>query len=353
MLVRVARRLDKSQGTPTPAEVVGECAAAHSELLTQLFPRFRTDSDAEDDGSRLYRRRNIVRLLYLGNPPGAISRMDIERVWSIVDSTELQASLHALRENGTLPAFLDHLDDLLARLPASGDATFWPALSRVLTRSTDWMTGPTPEYGLVDDAATTLVRLGLRDSSQKRRVKTAVAALIASGDLAITPWILRKQMYAHGLSKHSRSGGGESVYTKDETLDLMRLETPRYRKAVLDGTALRRLPNVEAIYVIANQNAWDDELRASFTQQLQGRDAISTIAALILPPGHGSDRKALSELFDPDRVSEELRQARFDKPPMQPWIESAVRRFNATLDGRDPSFDYDDNDAEETPGTGQ
>lgn len=351
MIVRLGLRLDEKQETSTPVQVIGDCAAAHSELLTHLFPRFRVDRDADDDGSRLCRRRNIVRLLYLGNPPGAISRKDIEHIWGLADTDELQASLCELRRNGGLPAFLDRLDDFLPQLPASGDAIFWPALSKVLTRSSDWMTGTTPEYNLVDDAATTLMRLGLRDQRQNPRVKVAMTALIQSGDLAIAPWILRKQMYAHGLSKHSRSSGGEAVYTKQETLDLMQNETPRYRTAVLDGTALRRLPNVEAIYVIANQNAWDEDLHTAFTQQLKGRDALSTIAALILPPGHGSDREALSELFDPAQVSEELRQANFDDPHLEPWIASAVRQFKGILAGRDPQFDFDEDDNEEMTNT--
>ena len=346
MVAQLARRLDKTGEQQTPIKVIGDCAAAHSELLTQLFPRFRANRARDDDGTRLYRRRNFLRLLYLGNPPGAIPRAEIEHIWNLTDISVLHNALSELRTKGRLESFLDRLDDLLPQLPLDSDAIFWPVLSKVLTRSSDWKNGGVPEHGLVADAATTLLMLGMRDKRQKPRVKAAVEALINSGDLAITPWILQKQMYAHGFSRNNPSGGGESIYTKEETFVLMRTETERYRTAVLNGTALRLLPNVEAIYVIANQNAWDDELRSSFTQQLKGREAISTLAALILPPNHGADRSGLEQLFDVDVVSEEFKQIHFNDPPLEPWIQSSVRRLKAVLDGKDSMFVSDDDDEE-------
>lgn len=344
IIAELARRLDNKNEAPAPSEILGECAAPHSELLKLLFPRFHKDHDAQDDGSRLHRRRNMVRLLYLGNPPGAIARTEIEAIWQIAELGEMEASLRKLLSSGKLVAFIDRLDDLLSQLPPSGDLIFWPALSKVLTRSTDWMTSPTPEYSLVDDVATMLTRLGLRDRLQVPRVKVVVDALIESRDLAIVPWILRKQMYAHGLSKHHRRPGGESIYTKEETLELMRQETLRYRAAVLDGSALRRLPNVEAIFVIGNQDGWDEKLRTALTQQLKSRDALATMAALLLPPGHGSERQSLAELFDPDEVARALSEANFDDPPLEPWVASAVKQFKVILAGRDPHFDDEDDE---------
>jgi hypothetical protein len=295
-----------------------------------------------DDGTRLHRRRNMIRLLYLGNPPGAVARQDIERIWQFADAGEMEAALRALLEAGKLPGFLDRMDDLIAQLPAQGDVLFWPALSRVLTRSNDWMTSPAPEYSLVDDAATMLARLALRDHRHDQRVKTAMEALIAAGDLAIAPWIVRKQMSAHGLSTHSRGGRGDSIYSRSETLDLIGREIPRYREAIIDGTALRRLPNVEAIYVIANYEAWDEDLRMSLTGQLVGRDALATMGALLLPPGHLTELDALAELFDPVAVRKALGEIDFTDPALEPWIDSAVQQFRSILAGGNGVFDVDE-----------
>lgn len=346
MVRRVERRFDKKE-PPTPLELLGTVAADHSALLKSLFPVFQTRSqDDADKGMRIFRRRNLIRLLYLGNPPGAIPRAEIERLWRIADPAQLDAELSALRERERLPALLDQLDDLLPQLSPEGDHLFWPALARILTRDTDWMTAKAPEYALVDDAASLLLRAGLRDALQVNRVKAAISALIASGDLALAPWILRKQMYALGLSVHSHSGGGKAIYSKSELQDLMKSETARYRAALLDGSALRRVPNAEAIYVIANQDKWDAELRGALTQQLTGPQALSTMAALILPPGYGSDLKSLKELFDGEAVLRELEKIDIPAEQFEPWIESAVLRLEAMLAGRRTDSPFDDEEAE-------
>ncbi|KMS53528.1 NTPase [Novosphingobium barchaimii LL02] len=337
LIADLMRRHSNNQRPPLPSEILGECALAHHDLLLLLFPNFREDQNATgNDGNRLDRRRNMVRLLYLGNPPGAVARKDIERIWQMRDAAEMEAALRALMEAGELTAFLDRMDDLIAQLPANGDTLFWPVLSRALTRSRDWMTSPGPEYALVDDAAAMLTHLAIRDRKQESRVKAAVDALIASGDLAITPTILRKQLYVNGRYGQELVNN-DVLYTKSEAIDLLQREIPRYRDAVLDGTALRRLPNLEVIYTLANNEYWGNDLRDSLTHQLDGRDALATMAALIYPPGYGSSYASVSQLFDPVPVTKALGEADFTTPPLQPWIDNAVGQLRATLAGPDDS----------------
>ena len=109
-------------------------AQAHTVLLSLLFPRFSEHRDTRDEGTRLHRRRNFVRLLYLGNPPGAISRQDIEAIWLTQDIAEVASKLQDLQRSEKLVTFLDRLDDLLPDLTAEHDGVFWPAISSVLGR---------------------------------------------------------------------------------------------------------------------------------------------------------------------------------------------------------------------------
>ncbi len=109
--------------------------------------------------------------------------------------------------------------------------------------------------------------------------------LIGDGDLTLVPSVLRKQMFANGLTRHSSADRETGVLSKNETETYIARELPRYRAAIIDGTALRRLPNCEAIFVVANREKWDSGLKAALSEQLQGADALSTFAALLVPPG--------------------------------------------------------------------
>ena len=339
MMERIVRKINK-EANPDIVSILGEQAAAQKRTLELLFPHFveafDADGDADaDGGERLSRRRNLVRMLYLGNPPDTMRRTELEKLWSNPDLAELEAALRRLMDEGRLASAMDRLDDLLPSLPERGDRTFWVALSRIFYRRSDWLAGPDTVRALADDAALTLYRLGLRDPKRAPRLQIAINALVADGDLVLVPWIMRKHLFAHGLTTHSQGPRGNEVLSMQETKDLLTQELPRYCQAVLNGTALKRLPNLESVYVIANAGHWDEEMRASFTAQLDSLKAISTFAALLVPPGFGASRASLDELFHADDV-----QARIETlvantgMPADPWLAESLRRLQGILAGQ-------------------
>jgi hypothetical protein len=341
MLDRAARELNRNE-KQTVSSVLGESAAPHAKVLNLLFPRFSGDART-DDGNRLSRRRNLVRMLYLGNPPGMFRREDLEAYWLTSDLDELEGKLRRLLSDGRLAAAIDRLDDLLPSLPEGGDRTFWLAMSRSFRRQSDWLEGPEAARALADDAAAALYRLASRSSERTPRLRTAIEALIEDGDLILTPWILRKHLFAHGITNHAGGARGGEVLNRKETESLLSRELPRYRRAVLDGTALRRLPNLEVVYALSNSGNWDDELRSDFTSQLTGLEAITTFAALIVPPGYTAERAALDELLDAN-VLQERTEALLagGTGPADAWLKRSVLRLRAILAGKHPMFSTDE-----------
>ena len=333
LIARTMRHMNK-QAEPDLVGVLGEAAAGHKAILELLFPRFDKLSSATDsDGDRLSRRRNLVRLLYLGNPPGAVPRATLDRLWGSTDLVSLQLELRELMNAGKLAVALDRIDDLLPLLPDTGDTTFWVALARLFYRGSDWLSGAEPERALADDTATILYRLALRDVRQKPRVQAAIAALIADGDLVIVPWILRKLLFAHGLTSHAGPRGGE-ILSLAETRALLASELPRYREAVASGVALRRLPNVEAIFVLMNTADWGEDLRAAITGQLDTVAAIATFAGLLVPPSFVVDLATLDTLCQADVVLARVDTLiANDELPTEQWLADGIHRLRRFLTG--------------------
>jgi KAP family P-loop domain len=341
MIENAVRRMDKEE-EPDLVTVLGAAADAQKKTLELLFPRF-TKASGADDGDRLSRRRNLLRMLYLGNPPGMMRRAELEELWSSSGLAKLEGALRHLMSEGKLAATLDRLDDLLPSLPDVGDRTFWVALSRVFCRRSDWLSGPEAARALAVDTATTLYRLVLRDPKRAPRLSSAIDGLIAANDLVLVPWIIRKHLFVHGLTIPPQSPRGGGVLNVQETKDLLARELPRYRRAVLDGTALRRLPNLEAVYVIANSGHWDTDMRKFFTAQLNSLEAISTFAGLLVPPGYIANRASLEQLFDATEVETRIERLFADaKMPADPWLAESLQRLRRILAGQDPNFDLGD-----------
>ena len=302
-----ARFTERYEGSPapTPVELLGPAASMHEEVLTLLFPRFGTERNtSEDQSSRISRRRNLIRLLYLGNPPTMVSRSEIERIWSIKSADILDTELERLNQSGLIFEFMDRLDDLVASLPTSGHTTFWLAVSRLVTRTTDWVNGPETSHSILEEAGTILLNLAVRNKGALPVARAAVCDLIASGDLALAPFILRKHLFHFGMTVHSsRERDDPLIFDLDEMKTLIPKEAARYRTSILSGYALRRLPSLSIVFYLSNQALWDDELKDSLTEQLSSPESIATFAALIMPPGYMIERTALDELLHIDILS--------------------------------------------------
>jgi hypothetical protein len=334
MADRLTKRMDE-KGPPRVGDVLGKAAEAHEDLVKHLFPRFKR-SHRDEAWDRLSKRRNLVRLLYLGNPPGMVPKKEVERIWSLPDTTSVVEALREVRDRGELRGFVDRLGDLLAQLPSSDDASFWTGLARLLVRQTPWAVGVEEERSVADDAIAFIIRLGMKNAAGAVRVRGILSALIEDRDLVLAPGVIRKHLLALGLSQFTGARREQLVLDQRETLDLYERELPRYRAAALDGTLLSMIPNADALFAIGNRGNWDDLLRASMTSQLAEIEPLATMAMLLVPPGYGIERKALDELFDVSVVLQRLESLRSqgDWPEDLP-LAAALERLRYSMRERE------------------
>lgn len=338
-----ALQVEKGKG-PDVIEILGPGAAAYEEILKLLFPRFGVQRDNhEQQGLRISRRHNLIRILYLGDPPSLVSKKQVEAIWSIATEGELLSRLSELKKEGKLVPLLDRLSDFIDELKPDGDELFWPTISRLLERDADWVNSPNTDRGIAEDVALIILRLGRKD---KVRAKKIFESLVVAGELSVSAYIFRKHLFHYGLTKHStRQRDDVFMLTERETRNLLKTEVERYRAAVESGRALKRLPNVEALYVISNVEAWDELLRESLTKQLHNANAISSLAALVVPPGYVTEKGNLHQLFDTDVVEARITDL---GPPSawvkDEWVRESTKRLASILRGKDPMFLDDEDD---------
>lgn len=343
MIRRLALRMedDRTRRTEKIEDVLGAELSGLKGMLETLFPRFVENSDSPE-GNRLARRRNLTRLLYLGNPPGLIPRAEIEETWGLAGDV-LRKRLERYRADDKLGVMLDRLDDLLPELSEAGDETFWPVLSEMMVRPVDWAQGRSISRDIIEDAGKTLWRLGSSGNDGRLRVSKSVASLIASGDLLLSPWMLRKHLFGHGMTIHRPSGTGQVIFDREATQAMLDSETPRYRAALMSGYALRRLPDNELMYVLGNSDRIDDDLRNNLTEQLVTLDAIASFAVITVPPGYTTDKRSLDQFIDTDAVLVRLNQLlETEALTGDPYLRTSLSRLRVILGGGDPHFIRDE-----------
>lgn len=328
---------DMSGVSPNPLDVIGVPIGNYEALLKHLFPYFGPERSV-DRGNRLSRRRNLLRVLYLGDPPGVVRSEAVFELWQETDAIKLTTEFMQLIATAQLRPILDRLDDLLPSLPESGDVRFFCALAQALIRNTDWFIMPEDNRAIAEEAAMHLMQLGLRDKKMVPRVRSVLAALEKADDLVILPFVLRKHLFHWGLTVHDkRPSSGTFLLDKSETEALLLRMKPLVREFLLNGKLIRRVPTSEAMFALLNCDMWDQELRVSLTTQLEAPDARRSFAALIVPPGFLIDRTTVNHLIDAERVLAAMLHSNEGRS-VNSWSDQCLRRLRAVLRGEDPTF---------------
>lgn len=335
----IARALKRK--VVTIDEIFGALAKPHENILKWLFPIFGSDRETGFDRDRIKWRRNLLRLLYLGNPPHDVPREEVDQVWGL-DADATEASLRELARAGKLRAFVERFRDLWPSLPSEGDVAFWRGLARALIRDHDWTAGPEPQKPVTDDLETLLRIFATENPASCERVKAIVGALIADGDLIIAPALLRSHLFRYGLTPDGMERPDiPAVFSEEEIKALIPSESARYAESIKSGNQLRRIPDADAIYFLLNIGAYDADLREVMTRQLDGAAPLKTLASLLVPPGYLIEAKTLNELLDSERVLPVL-EAEWEAGTFNAedaWVQSAVRRLRKILRREDPHFD--------------
>ncbi len=341
ILGRMQNSKDENAPNHDLAIALGRSEHVLKRILPQLFRDSVTANDHYSQHDRLSKPRNLRRLLYFGDPPGSVSRAEVEAFWA-GDALSMTALWDRYQQEGRLAELLDRVDSLVHELPASGDMTFFGGCAARFRRPGLYIIPDAMHYTLVDEIADTLSKLGQRTPSGKERFNLVFAALTDAGDLTLAPRTLRNEMFAHGTA--GQLPRGSEVLDRASYNPLMANELDRYRAAILDGSWLQYATMIDAVYALSNAKQWDVDLRASLTQQLKSDMALLAFATMVTPPGYGTDRSVLNELIDCDELIQSgvaqstlstLRALRASGSGPKDWIFYSLERFVEVLEARD------------------
>jgi hypothetical protein len=325
------RKLD-GKAEPTLMGIFTPDYAAYEPLLQQLFPHFSKSISDRDEGFMLAKRRNLRRMLYLGNPPGQIPRAEIESLWNAPDANEIKRRLDDYVASGKIMDVLERLPDLSDRLLESHDIEFWKHLADLLYRKTDWITAQQPFAQIAREAAEAMRLMAWRDRPGSPRHLNCIMSLQRSGDLILVPQLLYWNIRAHRLDARAGHQDERETLSEDITARLIADEVPRYRSAVLNGTVLRRLPTLDVVFALMQAGAWDEEMRLSLNSQLTDFTSIATFAALLFPPGFGEPFETLNDIVVVHDL--DLKTRTLEMPSDHAgdsWLWASVKRLKAVI----------------------
>ncbi len=359
--------LNNSSGPRKPLEphrVLGTDNAEFDGVLEILFPRLNksnTRSIANDSGKQVSKKRNLIRLLYLGNPPSLISRKMIEEIWMNSSASEIASELNRMYEEDALGEFIQRLGDFSEELvwPSGNQFSFWKGLSLFLSRDRNWnkqnslgtevwdfetwAKDALTFKGIVDDVVEILISISKVSKSNRYLVAKLLKEWINQGDLMITPTMVRKMAVHFGVLKTStRKSKDTLILHQQEFENLLDQEVKRYKSAIEGNKILNVLPTIQPFFLLHNLNYWDDALQDFLTEYLRTKTAILNFSSLITPPGYIVDQNTLSQLFDVTTVLSRIEGFGNDRE----WTGSefqllCFRRFKSAMKGQDYYLSYE------------
>jgi hypothetical protein len=161
----------------------------------------------------------------------------------------------------------------------------------------------------------------------------AVDALVAQGDLLIVPSLLRTHAFRYGMTNDGERPNVQVIYEKAEVVSLIQSERERYSAAIRDGTQLKRLPDVDLLFLLLNLGIYDRALKDALTAQLDTADAFATFSCLMVPPGYLIGMDALEKIINLDEVKERI-QRDFPEEIFEGthvWVQQSVKRMTRLI----------------------
>ncbi len=165
----VLRRMNASKETPEQRlKAVLPDDGDHrgtSELLKFLFPVLREHRMPYDEHpDRLSKRRPLLTTLRLGLLPGSFTRTEVEKILR-ADSSEITSSLERARNDDTIDALLDRIDDLYSTfdMPVEQHVHLWKGIAKFVRKpNCEWSTYFDPMFEVIRASA------GLLESAVRR-----------------------------------------------------------------------------------------------------------------------------------------------------------------------------------------
>lgn len=326
------RRMRLKDSPVDLGEELEPSAETHADLLKLLFPRLVQRASGTWQTGNLSKRSNLVRALYLGDPPGMVSLSELASVVAIEDLHTMEEALKGLYERDLMPAVLDRLRDLFIEKRFSRHDVFWLALSRVLERPQDWQQGDDDRADLASSAFEELWRFFQSGSIDQSQAKSIVNSLITGGDLQLVPKLLFFHFIGHGMFGWRGEKEVKLIFSEEETLALLRREKLRYREALLSGRLLKSIVSPYLVRCLVESGEWDGEFKQALTAQLCSLEAIATFAAWFLARSQYAEKIDLDQVIDGKKVLAVMKTFENDRALFEdPWMETLLGRLKANV----------------------
>lgn len=331
------RVLDTGNQTNKLGALGYELSGEQKKIVGLLFERFCHERLDFSDRNRIGLRRNIVKLLYLGDPPTVISRKEIQEFYN-TNYDKIPVFISELLGHGKIRDFSIRLFDFLEELPKERDIGVWGAIADSFRRGQDWAAEADHSPRIIEELGDQLISFGARSDKGRARLIEILKCLIKKEDPFFAPQIVRWHYHALGMgTDKSRSTG--TVLQESEVRSFLDDIEDYVRSSLKDESLLKRVPIAEPIFLLNNTGRWTEADRDELTGQLVSAKAIATLASVITPPGYLIDKDALDQLVDISVVKERIED--FEKAgsrPQSDWLGSSWGRFKAIVSGLDPHF---------------
>lgn len=310
-------------------------------VFRSIFPRVGSDKNsASNDPSwnRISRRRNLYRLLYLGDAPREIYSRHVRDVYQLGSIEDIESRLRGLHAESKLGEFLDVLEEVIVDLDHTSAVTFWLALANISHRGGRWIEKDDGLRQIARSAADALIRWGRRDENSGFHVARILLALREHGDFSIAPSVVRHELFAHGMVRDF-SSRGDNIFDIEQVKGIYASESVRYIDYIQSGQFLRDAVNVDPIFALLNMEDWTSDLKESLLSQMVSSEAVSTFAALLTPPGWTLDLVTLDKIVEVTQLRSILDKT--DPGVGDTWVQLARRRLVRVANGQDIHFDRD------------
>ncbi len=265
-------------------------------ILEFLLPRENRRDEVESFG-RALERKNLLTLIFLGNPPFRLSRAKMSDLWA---QPSVEAFDH-LQSINMLAEFFAQIPKLFDGFASDNDEAAFAAFFEwvELQPVENWTEVRRYSHGFQE----MLISEHQKGGARAARVDAILSFVEQRGEFLLEPSLVRHHMFAYGLVGEARSRDYDTIYSREHVAAQLPKSLARYSSAVLDGRWAVDFRDADPFYALVQADEWKAEHRGNLELALEDPDKLSRFAALFAPPGYSFGTGTMELLVSEEKLT--------------------------------------------------
>jgi hypothetical protein len=234
--------------------------------------------------------------LRLGLIPGSYTQEDIEKLLT-ADSRSVAAEFQKAREENTIAALIERIDDVYLTFGAARHVDFWKGAAEFVKKpNCVWPVHYDSMHSTIYELAGLLDRAVQRQPKLMEVAQRVFTNLRANDDVLTAIWI-RSHMFRHSLFGNSEPNPKPAFLNADQTKALAIEFSKEMRPKQASRSLIPCRYDLQPVYIMIDTGEWDSVCQGILQEEIEAGPALDGFTLMLYGGNYSTSRSTIAKML--------------------------------------------------------